>query len=382
MSKNQIDRLQYIDELHSKAMTHVELAAVYQAKGNEKRAEKENAIALTWETEAANLIASLVTLEPSRSIILRSAAAIAVDCGEFREAERFIATALSGHPGQEMEDDLRDFFEVVNLKRHLSLRGLVLDNNELQLSIAGGDSVGFGVMESKQFLLRAEAIERLLSRTVSRKLGLEFSESATSNKDFPIYYSMPRAASFAVTVRIGRPLIQLHLDFEGKGTRLTAKDVIQDVVSGLSEFSEGKVKELETRIDDEAYFNNFTGLAKKLAPDGTKVKTVGLTSVDNGLESKIALERPNRSIWSKPKANSHEVVISGWLRSADERVGKKSHSIIIEDDSAKSTRVYVKPGMLNDIVRPYWGDKIQVTVLSTKNRLELIDLAPFDDVGQ
>jgi hypothetical protein len=47
-------------------------------------------------------------LEPRRSVLLRSAATLAVDCGEIREAEKLISIALAGEPPKAIARELRE----------------------------------------------------------------------------------------------------------------------------------------------------------------------------------------------------------------------------------------------------------------------------------
>ncbi len=54
--------------------------------------------AFAQERAAADLVANLFDLEPTRSILHRSAAVLAVECSERREAERLIGRALAGNP--------------------------------------------------------------------------------------------------------------------------------------------------------------------------------------------------------------------------------------------------------------------------------------------
>ena len=48
-----------------------------------------------------------------RSVLHRSAASLALECGALREAERLIAAALSGDPPDEIAEELRDLLEQV-----------------------------------------------------------------------------------------------------------------------------------------------------------------------------------------------------------------------------------------------------------------------------
>ena len=47
-------------------------------------------------------------VEPTQPVPFRSAATLALDCGELCEAERLLAAALSGDPPAEIADELRD----------------------------------------------------------------------------------------------------------------------------------------------------------------------------------------------------------------------------------------------------------------------------------
>jgi hypothetical protein len=64
--------------------------------------------ALEHERQAAELAAPDLSLEPTRSVLHRRAATLAWQCGEFREAERLISTALSGTPPEMIAEELRD----------------------------------------------------------------------------------------------------------------------------------------------------------------------------------------------------------------------------------------------------------------------------------
>lgn len=64
---------------------------------------------------------------PTRSILHRSAASLAVECGEVATAERLIAIALSGNPPQEIAEELKDLFVQINIDKYCARRGMVFD---------------------------------------------------------------------------------------------------------------------------------------------------------------------------------------------------------------------------------------------------------------
>ena len=94
---------QIVEELHEEAMNLVDLAVAAQREGKPSLAIFRHA--LTLEIEAAGL----VTIEPSRSILYRSAAALALEAGKAQEAERLATLGLDGDPPPEIAAELREF---------------------------------------------------------------------------------------------------------------------------------------------------------------------------------------------------------------------------------------------------------------------------------
>src|SRR5690606_33598490 len=140
-----------------------------------------NQEAFKLEARAARLIAPSLESEPSRSVLLRSAATLALDCGNLTEAERLIALALSGHPPEPIASELRDLLEQAYFSRHLDLRGISLESDELQLSIAGV-GVGFGMAHSDQFVSRIEQFEKLVFRTAERRRQRPYREAGSPKR--------------------------------------------------------------------------------------------------------------------------------------------------------------------------------------------------------
>jgi hypothetical protein len=100
--------LSEIKDLHHQAMRLADQAADLRRRGEETEADARLRQALEHERRAADLAAPDRALEPTRSVLHRSAATLAWQCGEFREAERLITTALSGTPPETVAEELRD----------------------------------------------------------------------------------------------------------------------------------------------------------------------------------------------------------------------------------------------------------------------------------
>lgn len=352
-----------ITQLHREAMNLAELAFAAKLQGDSEKSKALLKQAFEHEFKAAQLIAKDLSAEPSRAILHRSAATLAVDCGCLREAERLVATGLAGNPPDHIADELRDLFNQINFLRHMDLRGISLEANEFQLAI-DGKVVSHGMAQTDEFIERVKYTETLLSRTAQRKAGRPYQEKGRTKKDikesFELYLSIPRAASFAVTFRIGVPQQQLQLP----GFDIQS-DIIDEIMECLELFNNLDEVGLKSRISDEKYYNNFIGIAHQLAPDGEDVTVVGFTSLREGSERKVALTKPQDQISiTKIGPSTDELqtltTIEGTLRFADSTNPQKS-KIKILDMEGKKHDIIVPEGMMGDIVRPLFDFDVIVT---------------------
>jgi hypothetical protein len=114
-----------IQVLHQKAMEFAEQAEVAKLRGASRaRVQELLREAFEQECQAADQVATLLDAEPTRSVLHRSAAALAIDCGEVQMAERLITTALAGNPPMEIAIELKDLFIQINLPQYLERRGM------------------------------------------------------------------------------------------------------------------------------------------------------------------------------------------------------------------------------------------------------------------
>jgi hypothetical protein len=102
-----------VKDLHHEAMRLVDEAEAARRQGDSQLARERLREAFDRERQAADRVAGAMSLEPTRSVLHRSAASLALECGALREAERLIATALSGDPPEEIAEELRDLLEQV-----------------------------------------------------------------------------------------------------------------------------------------------------------------------------------------------------------------------------------------------------------------------------
>ena len=62
--------------------------------------------AFEHERQAADLLEKELDQEPTRAVLYRSAAALAIDCGELAEAERLAVKGLAGSPPRDVQEEL------------------------------------------------------------------------------------------------------------------------------------------------------------------------------------------------------------------------------------------------------------------------------------
>ena len=369
-----------VSQLHQAAMESYDVAVAADKAGDPTSALEAYRQALEYESEAAARLAARIDFEPTRSVIHRSAAAIALRCGEYRQAERLIAVALTGDPHQEIADELRELLDQVNFERHMKLRGIRLASNEVQLSIAG-DAVGDGIAESDEFVGRVQVAEKLLIRTIERRTGRPFRETGKAIKEiadnYQLYLSAARASSFAVTLRVGLPEDQLFLGGMEDMAPKSAGEVVRDVLDCLEAYNAGQDARLRELIPEEDYHRNFVALARQLAPDGKRVKLVGLTAEGKDAPRRVALDRPRKiAILDESKPPEGEVIdVIGRLLFANSTT--KRNMIRVVDDGGEHHRFSVPTGVMADIVKPLYEDRVRaVGVRKGKRRVELrtIDL--------
>jgi hypothetical protein len=251
------------------------------------------------------------------------------------------------------------------------------------MSIAG-KAIGFGVAPANAFVDRVEKTEALLFRTAERKKNKPYRDSGRYGKqledNLELFVSVPRAASFAVTFKVGRGE-QLSLP----GTSL-AEEIIDEVIECLSLFTQKNEDKLRERIKQEDYYRNFVALARGIAPDGENVNLVGFTTLRRGairrvamkpekseiqVEVPVALALPKKTQELKPV----KVQVTGFLKMADARKEGKDHIQLIAENNLQHT-VVVPAGMMSDIVRPLWEARVTVTGTQHGSKITLEDIRP------
>ena len=293
------------------------------------------------------------------AVMHRSAAWLALECGEIRQAEQLASAGLAGDPPPGIADELREVWEQANFHRHLHVQGIVLANHEVQMTLTG-PGVGLGITEWAGYRTRVDDTLKMITRITERRAERPFRHrgppEAVIRKYLTPHVSLARAASYGVSIRLGGGQLQLPglLDLPEMPA------VIHDFLTIVEEVNGAGEDHLEELIPDDSYRRNALALAKQIAPDGAKVRQVGFTaSGADGLRT-IGFTRTKKDVRKSgtDRAPTEEaIVIHGILLFADAR-GRSNEIRIVADDG--DHKVKVVPEMMDDIVRPLWNSEVSV----------------------
>ena len=109
-------------------MEHADAALCFESHGDLPRFRHETRLAAALEEEAANLLPRSQTSEPTRTVLLRSAATLALRCDELERAEKLAAMALRGFGPDGLKEEVWDVLKQVRFGRHIAARGITLED--------------------------------------------------------------------------------------------------------------------------------------------------------------------------------------------------------------------------------------------------------------
>lgn len=349
-----------ITELHDHAMLLADKADIKSAACKEKQASKLYLQAYELELEAADILFKSGSIEPTSSIIHRSAASLAMQLDKYLEAERLICRALSGNPPIEIAEQLRNLWEQVTFRRHLKIEDVTISNVEIVISM-WGKYIGQGFASCDEVIARLTNAQKLLYRTAARLSKIPFNENnfkpRNLQENFQVWTSTPKAASYAFVLRVGSKHKQQMMSFMPDPSK-----IITELMDCFELINKNQFNAIQQKFDDEAYLRNFIALTDLLAPNN-KITAVGLSSNINNNTRELSLQKPRfihddeyNNLFSKGKitVNYYEPCqAEGRLLVADSN--KLNNGIItIVDSVNKAHNIHVPKGMMSDIVRPYF----------------------------
>jgi hypothetical protein len=185
---------------------------------------------------------------------------------------------------------------------------------------------------------------------------------------FEPFFSVPKAASFAVVIKLGKQTNQTEM-FEEKKIQ---EEVIDEIIDCVELINRADYSGLKAKINDESYYENFVSLTKVLAPDGDRIRQTGFTIIRNGEQKGVSLQRKQDTFkeeiakikTEKGEIQNQESVdyikLTGVLKVAN----AKNKQNIIEIVPLKGTeplkhKIKVSEG-LSDVVKMYFDGVVEV----------------------
>lgn len=349
--------MKLVQELHRQAMEAAELADLARLRGDLVEHRAKILEAFNLEKQAAAHVAGS-NLEPTRSVLHRSAASLALECRAHREAERLIAVGLGGSPPADVLEELRSLLQDVHFYQHLADDDIKLEQGEFEYQMIGA-KVGPGIAPFTDFWRGFDVLDKIVYRTAERQAKKPFRmqgrRSADLQSSVELFVKVPRAASFAIGFRVGRRGLFEEMD--------PGADVVSEMMECFDHFARNEVESLRARIPDKDYFDNFVGLARKLAPDGKNVGTVGLSGRSGKDRREVLLKPQSGAVFAGEgddlKTEVERITVVGSLLFANAENTK--HGLIeVVPDSGPKKRFKVAPAIMSDVVRPYFEARVEV----------------------
>ena len=369
-----------VRDLHNQAMDLVERAILERIRGNMDVNAQLHKEALELELAAiAEMDKYGETAEPTWSVLHRSAGWMAFNSNQYRRAEQIASKALAGEPHPEIAEELRELLEQTNFHRHLELNGAELGVGEIQLSLVG-HSVASGMMILSDLVGRMDSFQKLVYRIAQRRVHGEYKSQIPKNiqRGYRVFTGVPRVGSFAIALRLAHPHGQ------PSSSRMPGTDEIIDEFMDLMDLvNSSRVEAIQERIPDPKYLDNFFGLAKKIAPDGDRIRQVGFTSIRHGEEHSVEFVRPAAEINSQPAVRvapprpAEPRPLIGAFLGVDVTL-PNNDLIKVIDDYRKTYKIYVPKGRIDDFVLPLWRSRVAVTYTRRGNRMILEDINPLE----
>lgn len=355
---------------HRQAMELVDEAVVAELQGNAEQKREYLKQALELESRAANHYRDQFEVEPTRSILYRSAATIAMRLGESREAEKLASMGLAGNPPDGVAAELRAVLEQAQFTHHLLSKDIVLTSDKIDLTLVGSE-VGYGYVMKDEFIRRVDAIQAMVVRSCEMEKQLPFREKGQPGsgvaKETTVGISPLRAASFGFTLWFGVNPSQPSFD-ELRNTATYVQRVLQ-ILEAEAREDVAKVQEL---VPDPDYRSNLRRLVREVRPDGQRITTVNIGSSGAGVERTFALPRRQAAYGpaTGPKGRSSlpkEFV--GDLKAMDSRRATEFVFVVTAHGEEK---VYV-PAHAMDALGLYYRRPVRLTVRKEKGRWVYVD---------
>jgi uncharacterized protein (UPF0297 family) len=129
-----MNKVEQVNQLHEQAMDIAEEMYFAQRKKDAAAVKEWAKSAFDLEQKAAMLLVNDYDIEPTRSVLFKSAACLAINAEMYQTAEQMIGFALSGTPPYEIRNELKDLLlELPSTQETAMIKDELLTNQIYQL---------------------------------------------------------------------------------------------------------------------------------------------------------------------------------------------------------------------------------------------------------
>ena len=356
------EKLRQSVKLHNEATELADDAFFARRDGDEEAYLRFTKEAFLKESESASMLRH-DTSHPMHAILHRSAATLACRCGEYRAAEQLIAHGLAGDPNERLREEMYEILDKVKHSIWLRANNMPVSGDELIVSLRGIEADA-GWLEHQSFTRFIAMVDNLIRNTIGLVKNHDFQKLSQLKNNYRMLVTTPVKGSFRIGVKL----------FHSEQPRLpnvTAYDeVLSRILGNFDELNNGNIEALRENFNNDRYFQNFIGLAKELAPDGERITSVSMETNIEGTRKILVLDRTREDInqiYLPPEEESvskdytltdESETVTGEIQYAN-AMGDNREVKLISDDG-KKWNIVVPVSLAEDVVKPYFGDRVTV----------------------
>ena len=346
--------------LHREASELANRARIAQFDDDESAYLKLTEQAFEKEMESAKLLSQ----DPSHhmfAILHRSAATLAYRCGEHERAEELIWEGMRQTRNAAVREEMYSLLDKVRLAVKFGRCAYQLEDEELVMTLQGIEA-NRGLIEPSLLSKRITKFSTLVRNTIGSLNNYTFRNRGNVDREYRVLATIPSFGSYRIGITV------THVDPDRIPGISYFDGVRLKLMENLKLLNDGEITRLKSDLNDEKYLQNLVGLAKELAPDGKTITAVGIEAEIEGQRKSILLDSTRDelnemvlpinqdSIEDEYRISDERDTVVGVLQYAD----ATKHQVKLLTDDDKWWQIVVPEGMAEDVVKPYFGDRVQV----------------------
>ncbi len=354
-----------LNRLHNRSMDLASRAKAASAKRKPDSllADSLWKAAFHYERQVADRLLTEFDLEPSRGIIYRSAAALALRCSEYVLAERYAAQGLAGVVDDQIGAQLREVFDEVRFRRHTTGINHQLRDEMIHVSMTGR-RVTADFIDASLLSSHVENLHRIIVRVQELLLGYQFRRTGRISKGIQdamqVRYEPASNGIFGYNLDVFHPQLRLKYPEDGEDATIigTTRRIFDFAQAGNRSALLGLCRQ------DHSYYRYFTNVARDVMPDGRKLAFVGLQS--SGYQEAVSLRPADRKTVQQrmglSEAGEEQVTVEGRLKGT--QGSTHSDELIVTvytgDDEKTPQKCLVPEGLSGERIGELWDRRVRV----------------------